>query len=705
MLMKKLTKSNIQSHLRRSCLLGCVLFTATFSSLVSADFKPIPEESLQTTREMQIDLLVSLKYLKKEHYKDVSLDDELSKKTLDRYLDFLDPNRVYFYASDIAEFRLEQFNLDNQFSQGNPELGFDIYKVLRKRVREREDYANQLLETKFNFNLDESFTIDRSESAWPETQAEMNDLWRKRVKNAVIIQKLDKTPEKEIRTALSKRYARQANIVWQTRPEEVFELYLNALMREVGPHTQYMSRVTAENFRINLSLSLEGIGASLQSENDYTVIRKVIAGGPASKSGKLSIDDKIVGVGQSAENIEDVTGWRLMDVVGKIRGKKGSTVFLQILTADSPPGSTPETVELIRDVISLEDSAAQLDYQEVNDKRFAVIEIPSFYAKQKRNKSGDNTVISTSKDVARLIEEAQSSGNIDGLIIDLRGNGGGYLREAINLTGLFIDQGPVVQVQSSDEQSIRLNDRNIGTAYDGPLAVLVDKSSASASEIFAGAIKDYGRGIIIGERTFGKGTVQTTQPLKRTGPNEVSSTLKLTIQQFFRVNGESTQVKGVEPDVILDTGNRGDFGEGMLDNALPWAKISSALNSQNTIDTNIDELKQLHLNRAQKSAAFTFLKQTALQRKINNDLKIVSLDQGKRTTFANNQEIESVKQINNYRQSLSLPLIDPSTISDANKDLPDGDKHWAKVFQKEAALILNDFLNQQTPKTKKLVSG
>ena len=408
--MKKLTKSKIQSHLRHTCLFGCALFATTFSSSIFADFQPISEESLKTTREMQIDLLVSLKYLKKEHYKDVSLDDELSKKTLDRYLDFLDPNRVYFYASDIAEFRLEQFNIDNQFSQGNPELGFKIYKVLRKRVREREAYANQLLENEFNFKLDETFQVDRSESLWPETQADMNDLWRKRVKNSVIIQKLDKTPEDEIRTSLSKRYARQANIIWQTKPEEVFEFYLNALMREVGPHTQYMSRVTAENFRINLSLSLEGIGASLQSENDYTIIRKVIAGGPASKSGKLNIDDKIVGVGQTADNIEDVTGWRLMDVVSKIRGKKGSKVFLQLLTADSPPGSTPETVELIRDVISLEDSAAQLDYQEVNDKRFAVIDIPSFYAKQKRNATGENTVVSTSKDVERLINEAKASG-------------------------------------------------------------------------------------------------------------------------------------------------------------------------------------------------------------------------------------------------------------------------------------------------------
>lgn len=703
--MKKLRTPTL-TFLRRSCLIGFVTLATTVSSHVFADINPVPEEALKTTREMQVDLLVSLKFLDRNHYKDIVFNDDLSQKILSRYIDFLDPNRIYFYESDINEFKQHELKIDNQLKQGNPQLGFEIYKVLRQRIKERQTYAEKLLANKFDFSIDEKYLIDRSESRWPTTETEMSELWRKRVKNAFMIQTLDNIAEEEIRENLNKRFSRQANIVWQTKPEEVFELYLNALMREVGPHTQYMSRVTAENFRINLSLSLEGIGASLQTENDYTVIRKVIAGGPASKSGKLNIDDKIVGVGQSSDNIEDVTGWRLMDVVSKIRGKKGSTVHLNILSANSPPGSTPETVTLIRDVISLEDSAAQLDYQEVNDKRFAVIEIPSFYAKEKRKKTGESAVISTSKDVERLITEAQNSGKIDGLIIDLRGNGGGYLSEAINLTGLFIDTGPVVQVQNSLDESVQYNDQDSGTAYNGPLAVLVDKTSASASEIFAGAIKDYGRGIIIGERTFGKGTVQTTQPLKRSKRNEVSSTIKLTIQQFFRVNGESTQVKGVEPDVLLDTGNRGEFGEGTLDNALPWSKISSALNATKSINYDAEALNQHHLTRAKQSPAFSFLKETALQRKINTDLKTVSLEKNKRAALAKQQEDKSIKQINDYRQSLKLPLVDSKTLDDANKDLPNGDKHWNRVFQKEAALILNDFIKQQSnTKDKKLVSG
>ena len=704
--MKNLRLSKLSLHLRKSCLVGLVASLSAISSQSFADFKPIPEETLQTTREMQVDLLVSLKYLKRGHYKDVVLDDDLSQKVFSRYLDFLDPNRIYFYANDIKAFKAYEFDIDNQLSQGNAELGFEIYKVLRERIRERETYAQQLLANGFDFTIDEDFQIDRSESPWPGNQAEMNELWRKRVKNSVLIQTLDDTPAEKIQESLNKRYARQANIVWQTKPEEVFELYLNALMGEVGPHTQYMSRVTAENFRINLSLSLEGIGASLQTENDYTVIRKVIAGGPANKSGQIHIDDKIVGVGQSEDNIEDVTGWRLMDVVRQIRGKKGSSVYLNILSADTPAGGTPETIMLVRDVINLEDSAAKLEYQEVNDKRFAVIEVPSFYAKQQRDDSGEDTIVSTSKDVERLIKQAQNSGKIDGLIIDLRGNGGGYLREAINLTGLFIDTGPVVQVQSSDEQSVQYDDKVSGTSYDGPLAVLVDKTSASASEIFAGAIKDYGRGIIIGERTFGKGTVQTTQPLKRTKANEVSSTIKLTIQQFFRVNGESTQVKGVEPDVVLDTGDRGDFGEGTLDNALPWTKISSALDSSNLANSDISKLNALHLDRAKKSPAFSFLKESAQLRHSNNEVKTVSLEKNKRQDYSNNQEIKSVEQINGYRKSLGLSLIDQSNLEDANEDLPNGDKHWNRVFQKEAAIILNDFVKQQKlAKDKKLAAG
>ena len=695
---ERTTRENLSTFpsIRRYCMVSSLLISLLISSNTSlADFQPVPEDSLRTTREMQIDLLVSLRYIDKSHYKDVNLNDELSQKVLKRYLDTLDPNKQYFYASDIAKFKHNELDIDNQFKQGNPQLGFDIYKVLRKRIRERQDYAISLLEKGFDFNIDEDYLLDRSESTWPTNVEEMNDIWRKLVKNAVIIQRLDKTPEDTIRENLSKRYTRHANIIWQTNAEEVFEFYLNAFMREVGPHTQYMSRVTAENFRINLSLSLEGIGASLQSENDYTIIRKIIVGGPASKSNQLSVDDKIVGVGQTEDAIEDVTGWRLMDVVKKIRGKKGTTVYLQLLPADSPLGSTPETISLVRDVINLEDSAAQLEYQTVNDQRFAVIEIPSFYAKQERNSSGENKVVSTSHDVARLIKEAQSTGDIDGLILDLRGNGGGYLREAINLTGLFIDEGPVVQVQASDERSVQLDDTDAGTAYDGPLAVLVDKGSASASEIFAGAIKDYGRGIIIGERTFGKGTVQTTQPLKRLKKNEVSSTLKLTIQQFFRVNGSSTQVKGVEPDIVLDIGERGDYGEGMLDNALPWSKIDAALDESSTLNNTLKSLNQLHLTRAKSSPAFTYLKQNALQRKVNNDLKTVPLAETKRKSWAMTQELKSIDQLNKYRKSLNLSEVDESTIKDSNKDLPDGDKHWDRVFQKEAAEILSDFLKQQ----------
>jgi len=676
-----------------------MLALCAFNLTALADYNPVAEENLQANREMQLDLLLSLRYLDRGHYNEVDLDDALSEKVFNRYLEILDPNKVYFYEQDIAQFSTEKWNLDNQLKQGNAQFGLEVYKVLRNRIEEREQFAHEILDKGFDFDIDENYVIDRSESAWLKTKAEMDELWRKRVKNSVLIQQLDDIPYAESKESLKKRFTRQKQTVWQTKPEEVFEFYLNALMREVGPHTQYMSRVTAENFRINLSLSLEGIGASLQNENDYTIIRKIIPGGPASKSGKLAINDKIVGVGQSVDSIEDVTGWRLMDVVSQIRGKKGSVVYLNVLSDKSPPGSTPETVAIVRDVISLEDSAAQLEYQTVNDKRFAVIEIPSFYAQRKLKLGNKNIISSTSEDVERLIQEAQSSGKIDGLIIDLRGNGGGYLREAINLTGLFIDDGPVLQVKASNSKAVQLDDNNSGTAYDGPLAVLVDKSSASASEIFAGAIKDYGRGIIIGERTFGKGTVQTTQPLKRVKKGEVSSTLKFTIQQFFRINGESTQVKGVEPHINLNTGDRGDFGEGSLDNALPWTQINAVVESDNPMYIDINNMKDVekaHLERAEHSAAFTYLQQTAEQRAKNLELNEVSLNLKKRQEMSTQRQDVLIKQLNEYRQSLELSEISFDNIDSAHDDFPNGDKHWDRVFQQEAALILNDFIHQNS---------
>ena len=701
--------SNIAKVLR-NCVLNALLISLTAFSLISrAEFKPIPEASLITTKEMASDLVRSIQYINRYHYNQVELNDELSSRILTRFLKSIDPNRHYFYASDIDLFKRYEYQIDDQFNKGSAQLGFEIYKVLRQRVKEREDYAKQILETGFDFTIDENFFLDRSNSPWVESVDEMNNLWRKTIKNSFLTQMLDGTKEDEIRDNLQKRYTRNTHIIWQTKPEEIFEIFFNAYMKEIGPHTQYMSRVTAENFNIHMSLSLEGIGASLQSENDYTIVRKIIVGGPADKGGQLAVDDKIVGVGQSEDSIEDVTGWRLMDVVKLIRGKKGTTVYLRTIPSGSSPGSPTQIISIVRDVINLEDNAAKLEYQTIEDKKIAIIEVPSFYAKRNREKSGKMNIVSTSSDVAKLIKEVNNTDKIDGLVIDLRGNGGGYLTEAINLTGLFIDKGPVVQVQDPAQDPEQLNDRDSGTVYDGPLAVLVDKSSASASEIFAGAIKDYGRGIIIGERTFGKGTVQTTQPLEvKPSNNAASSTIKFTIQQFFRVNGESTQVRGVEPDVTFNIGNSDDeFGEGSLDNALPWTKISPANYAVSKIE-NIDTLKSLHIARSLTKPAFMYLKNTNEIRQQNKDIKLVPLSKKARTVWFKQREANQIDSLNAYRDSLNLPPVSTSDVSDAEQDLPNKDKHWDRVLQKEAAHILSDFIsldvvdsNQSTKKLTK----
>lgn len=679
----------------KKCLIASLLVSLAFFNLTGkAEFQPIPEELLVTTKEMSSDLIRSLQYLKRYHYNTIELNDELSSQILDRYLESLDPNRLYFYSVDIETFKKFEYQIDNQFKQGNPQLGFEIYKVLRQRVKERESYAKQVLSNEFDFEIDESYELDRSESPWISSSAEMNDIWRKNIKNSVLTQMLDGTAQEKIKENLEKRYTRNTHIIWQTKPEEIFEIFFNAYMKELGPHTQYMSRVTAENFSIHMSLSLEGIGASLQSENDYTVVRKIIVGGPANKDGQLSVDDKIVGVGQSENNIEDVTGWRLMDVVKQIRGKKGTIVYLKVVSSDDV-GSPAKVISIVRDVINLEDNAAKIEYQKVNDKTFAIIEIPSFYAKRNRKETGEMNIVSTSKDVQNIIQQAKDAGSIDGLIIDLRGNGGGYLAEAINLTGLFIDEGPVVQVQDPTQKAEQLNDDDSGTVYDGPLAVLVDKNSASASEIFAGAIKDYGRGIIIGENTFGKGTVQTTQPLEAKQANAARSTIKFTIQQFFRINGDSTQVRGVEPDITLNTGDVNDeFGEGSLDNALPWAKISPADYSAQTIK-KAKTLQNQHELRTKDNPAFVFLKNINKMRVQNQDIKTVPLSKKARELWFNQRENERINNLNIYRKSLNLSLVTAETLKDSDKDLPDGEKHWSRILQKEAANILNDFISEE----------
>lgn len=663
-----------------------------FNSNALADFSPVDASSLQTSNEMRKDIINSVRLIDRYHYLPREIDDSLSAKVLDRYLETLDPSRYFFLANDIKTFARYNNTLDDSLLSGDAEAAFAIYKVFRQRVNERYAYIDDLLKFDFDFNKPESIKVDRSEAQWAANEKEAKEIWRKRIKNDFLTQRLSGTEADEIRDNLAKRYKRQQQIVMQTKAEEVFEYFMNAFTKEIEPHTQYMRRVTAENFAIHMSLSLEGIGASLQTDNDYTVVKKVILGGPAEESNQIHEEDKIVGVGQTADSIENVIGWRLMDVVSMIRGKKGSKVYLQIQPADGVPGAPPELIELTRDVIKLEEQAAKLSVEKVGDEKYAVIEVPSFYADSKARKTNPDNYKSTTNDVKRLISEAQAQG-INGMIIDLRGNGGGFLDEAVNLTGLFIDQGPVVQIKSTTNKSEGLHDKDRGVAYEGPLLVMVDRYSASASEIFSGAIQDYGRGLVIGERTFGKGTVQRLTPLQNSS-RKISSELKLTTAQFFRINGESTQHKGVIPNIMLNAGEEDqEFGERAYDNALPWASVKPMRYSSRIISpTLVEQLMTQHKARTSDDPSFSYLRASSKLNKEITSLTELSLSESDRKASFNEREVARLKLINEYRQHFDLKPVALDDIKDHQEDLPDGDEHWKKVFQREATNILSDML-------------
>jgi len=556
-------------------------------------------------------------FVERYHYRKTRLDDPLSSQILDRYLDALDANRSYFLASDIESFEAFRYELDDYLGAQDTDPLFAIFNTYRRRVLDRIDYALGLLDEGFNFSVDEIYPFDRTEAPWAIDSADINDLWRRRVKNDYLILKLEgKEPQEIIRT-LRDRYQQQKRRVLQISSQDVFQTLVNAYMSAIEPHTGYFSPRATENFKIRMSLSLEGIGAVLQTQNEFTVVQRVVPGGPAELEGTLRSGDRIVGVGQgNTDPVVDVIGWRLDDVVDLIRGPKGSVVRLQ-LRPDPKTGNTESRMlALTRDEIKLEEQAAQSSLLEVrsaeNVRRIGVIDIPTFYVDFDARARGDSDYRSTTRDVRRLIGELESEG-MDGLIIDLRGNGGGGLGEAISLTGLFIVSGPVVQVRDARGRTRVNRDPSDDIAYSGPLAVIVDRDSASASEIFSGAIQDYQRGLIVGESTYGKGTVQNLIDLDRYAqdPEQPLGQLKLTIAQFFRVSGASTQHRGVVPDIVLP-GRGADlpYGEKALENALPFAQIDSTTFSSYSDENpgyDLGQLRELHSQRIRNDPDFAYL--------------------------------------------------------------------------------------------------
>jgi carboxyl-terminal processing protease len=578
------------------------------SAAANLQLKPLTEQTQAA--------LWASRVLGRYHYKAVPLDDAMSVKIFDNYFETLDSEKLYFTQADVDGFAPMRTKMDDAINNENLTVPFAIYNLYQQRFTERMNYARQLLKTKPDFTLDESIELDREKSPWAKNEDEVRELWRKRVKNDWLRLKLAGKEEKAIRDTLDKRYENYVTRIRKLNNEDVFQMFMNAYATAIEPHTNYLGPRSADNFDIAMRLSLEGIGAVLQSRDEYTVIREIVPGSPAALSGKLKVGDRITGVAQGNGPFTDVLGWRIDDVVQLVRGEKGSTVRLDVLPGDGGPDAKHVTVTMVRKKISMEEQAAKKSIIQVKDgaftRRVGVISLPTFYLDFEARRRGDKDFRSATRDVARILGELKKE-KVDNVLIDLRNNGGGSLTEAIELTGLFIDKGPVVQQRDAQGRIEVEADLQPGLSWDGPMGVLINRGSASASEIFAAAIQDYGRGLVIGEPSFGKGTVQTLIDLDRFSPAEKVryGELKMTIAQFFRINGGTTQLRGVTPDIKLPVlSDLDSFGESSYNNALPWVAIKPAsFAAAGDLKELIGPLQKRHEARIAKDKEFQFLQE------------------------------------------------------------------------------------------------
>lgn len=539
---------------------------------------------LQPTLEQRFTTNLATKLLTNWHYKDTRLDDELSQRVLDGYIEMLDPNRSYFLAADIESFNRYATTLDDTLRHSDLNPAFDIYNLYLDRVHERAAYALERLTLPFDFDVDEYYQYDRSDAPWAVDVAELDNIWRQRIKNDYLRLRLTKKDHDEIIELLDERYNNLDRRVAELNSEDIFNFFMNAFAQAIEPHTAYLSPRGSDNFEISMRLSLEGIGALLGRESEYTQIARVVPGGPAAQDGRLKAGDRVVSVGQGMDGkMVDVVGWRVDDVVELIRGPKDTIVRIEVLPEDVGVEGPSRMIDIVRNEVKLEEQAAssqiiEIPQEEGDPLKIGVIDLPVFYLDFNGRAQNLPDYRSSTRDVSRLIGELQAEG-VSGIVMDLRNNGGGSLLEATTLTGLFIDRGPVVQVRNGSGRISTEEDTDPGMAWEGPLAVLVNRYSASASEIFAAAIQDYDRGIIIGEPTFGKGTVQSLLDLDEYGQSDQPrmGQLKITQAQFFRVNGGSTQNRGVLPDIRFPSaGDPQEYGERSLPNALPWTEIDAA---------------------------------------------------------------------------------------------------------------------------------
>ena len=582
--------------------LHTVLVLATLMSTQVSASLPIAPESGQSALYREI-----IERLDARHYRAQSIDDNLSERYLDQYVEMLDSGKSYFLRSDIEEFSQWRLKLDDLAKRGDLKPGFTMFNRLRDRAIDQLNRNITLLEDvdyRIEYDTDESIMLDPEKRTWHESATAAALHWEKRIKDAMIRLVLNEKDPSEARELLIKRYTTQIKQYEQRNSQDVFQLYANALTSLYGPHSSYFTPRTNENFQINMSLSLEGIGAQLISEDDYTKVIEVIPGGPADMQGLLGAEDKIIGVGQGGDEIVDVIGWRIDEVVALIRGAKGTTVKLEVIPADGD-NSNSITIEIVRDKVKLENKSAQSQIleieQEGNPYKLGVIDIPAFYMDFEAYLARDPNYKSTTRDVRRLVRELEEQ-QVDGIVLDLRNNGGGSLREATTLTDLFINYGPVVQIRDAKGRVNRYHRASSRAAYSGPLLVLINRLSASASEILAGALQDYGRALVVGSQSFGKGTVQEVTGLS-------SGQLKLTISKFYRVSGDSTQHRGVLPDIAFPSAyDPEEVGESQQDNVLPWDSIHRVPHKfDDSLTPYLDTLTNAHQQRIQKDPDFIHL--------------------------------------------------------------------------------------------------
>lgn len=639
---------------------------------VSPSLPTITQDAQHATASKRITALFT-----RGHYSEVQLDDVLSSNMFDTYLKNLDYYRNVLTKAEVEQFEKYRQQFDDALDKGNLSFAFDMFNQTLKRRSERFDYALQLLDNGFDFAKDDQYVYDREDAQWPKDTAELNEIWRQRVKFDALNLKLAGKNDEEIKNILTKRYRNTQKRLAQTESEDVFQLVMNAFARSIEAHTSYLSPRNADRFQQEMNLSLEGIGAVLRADEDYTVIQSLVPGGPADLTQKLKPKDKIIGVAQDKSEFVDVIGWRLDDVVDLIKGPKGSTVRLQVVGGNDIGTSQSEVITIVRDKIRLEDRAAKAEvFKPVLselEQKIGVISIPGFY-----NNLAD--------DVKKLLAELETE-QVDGVIIDLRGNGGGSLQEATLLTGLFIDRGPVVQIREGDGKVSVSQDNDGVSYYEGPLTVMVDRYSASASEIFAAAMQDYGRALVVGEQTFGKGTVQQHRGLGRIYDmfdNPLGS-VQYTIAKFYRINGGSTQHKGVIPDIQFPTPiDPAEWGESKEEFALPWDSINPApYNTLNDISQLVPALQQKHQARIAQEQEFAYLLQDIAEYKQREGEKTVSLRETERLAERDSNKAKQLQRTNERLKRLGLPVV--TSVDDEPEALEKIDP-----FLEEAANITAD---------------